>query len=534
MATNEIRVFYSWQSDLPGNLTRYLIQDSIDAAVRALKNTIEVLADRDTKGILGTPDIPETIFKKIDECDLFIADVSIINKYSAYDDEGKTTGEVKYAPNPNVLIELGYAAAILGWDRIICIMNTDFGKIEDLPFDLDHRRPHGFSLSLTEKAVARKEIRDLIMQHVMDIMEKGPRAKSGYSNLIIGGFDFQQNTITKKSILLQTVRSLPGHQLLRKKLLNQCERLIQEILDCHVSLQNEVISESDLLTAHDFPIQPRDLLSQNLLSKITEPQPVVISEEERRDTTEAIDRLFSINIPETFFSFGTLQRKTTLYPQNTEYIGTEEEKKKYKKYEELRYILSQICILGIFVDSFEGMLVLPICVVNNSSHVDEDITVSIQINNGIPVEPSRHILNAEYRSSDNNTGLEGLVYDLGMIKEVFFLPEDHVQYDSDISYDIQDSIRESQRNVQHFFSRTAPDATAEDFEYELDKYIASINERSQNGTYVFEISGLRPQETKWLGPLILVKPSEKGHISLGYAIKSMHSPGIVEGTIPAE
>lgn len=38
--------------------------------------------------------------------------------------------------NPNVLIELGYASSKLGWDRILCIHNLMYGKIEDLPLIL--------------------------------------------------------------------------------------------------------------------------------------------------------------------------------------------------------------------------------------------------------------------------------------------------------------------------------------------------------------------------------------------------------------
>jgi hypothetical protein len=80
--------------------------------------------------VTGSPDITETIFSKIAQSDLFIGDVSIIN--SSFD--GRKT------PNPNVLIELGYAANILGWERVICIYNTEYGSFEDLPFDLRQKR----------------------------------------------------------------------------------------------------------------------------------------------------------------------------------------------------------------------------------------------------------------------------------------------------------------------------------------------------------------------------------------------------------
>jgi hypothetical protein len=39
------------------------------------------------------------------------------------------------------MIELGYAARAIGWERIICVMNTGYGHSpEELPFDLRARR----------------------------------------------------------------------------------------------------------------------------------------------------------------------------------------------------------------------------------------------------------------------------------------------------------------------------------------------------------------------------------------------------------
>lgn len=46
---------------------------------------------------------------------------------------------MRATPNPNVLVELGYAAHSLGWDRIIVVVNTAHGAIEELPFDFRAR-----------------------------------------------------------------------------------------------------------------------------------------------------------------------------------------------------------------------------------------------------------------------------------------------------------------------------------------------------------------------------------------------------------
>lgn len=525
MATNEIRVFYSWQSDLPGSETRNLIQSGIDSAVKALKNTVEIIADRDTKGVLGTPDITETIFSKIANSDIFVADISIINKYSTYDDEGNTVDAVKCSPNPNVLVELGFAAAVLGWDHVICIIDTDYGCIEDLPFDLAHRRPFAYSLSGTEKAAVRRDICSVLMTTVADVLENGPRARTGYSNILVEVYDFEQNDIKNHDLPALSVDKLPGYGKAKDILIEKGRALVHEIL-----AYPEFPRDSSVPMATTTGT-PSEAITQGLFEKITAPRLVVISSEKRQETRSRIKELFGLDVPQAFFDFGDLHQKTTLVPQKTEYIGSDSEKDKYEKYEDLEYILAKISLLEVFIGTFEGMRVLPLCVVNNSSQSDEEITITVRIDKGKPIQPSRALFNADFSSSGEYTGLEGFVYEDGMIKDVFFLPEDHIQYDTDISYDIQDSLRESQRNVQKYFSGRTPSATVEDYEYEIKKYIAILQERSAEAFYVFEISKLRPQEKKWLGPLIVVKPAEDGQVSLTYTIKSTHSSGIVEGSL---
>ena len=143
-------VFYSWQSDLDAKFNRNLIEDALERALKPIKkdeNTkIEPVLDRDTAGVGGSPAITDTIFGKIAAADVFVADVSVINADSK---ERKT-------PNPNVLLELGYAVSQLGWDRILLIQNTAHGEPEALPFDLRGRRVIAYSsVGTTDKAELR-------------------------------------------------------------------------------------------------------------------------------------------------------------------------------------------------------------------------------------------------------------------------------------------------------------------------------------------------------------------------------------------
>jgi len=151
-------VFYSWQSDLPNKTNRGVIGTALhDAAEEiAADDTIAVepVVDRDTQGLPGAPDIAGAIFDKIAAADLFVADVSIVTRPSNRSRRGRP------APNPNVLVELGYALRALGHDRIILVFNRAFGKVEELPFDLKMRRTLTYDMAeeVEERAPERARL----------------------------------------------------------------------------------------------------------------------------------------------------------------------------------------------------------------------------------------------------------------------------------------------------------------------------------------------------------------------------------------
>jgi hypothetical protein len=126
-------VFYSWQSDLANVTNRSLILDALERAAKKIGTddsvSVEPVVDRDTQNTPGAPDIAHTIFQKIEKASAFVADVSIINP-----------GLGRPTPNPNVLIELGYALKTLGNARTVLVANTVNGSVESLPFDLRTKR----------------------------------------------------------------------------------------------------------------------------------------------------------------------------------------------------------------------------------------------------------------------------------------------------------------------------------------------------------------------------------------------------------
>ncbi len=132
-----MKIFWSWQSDTPGQIGRHLVRDALKAAVNELKETEDIEEavrgylhlDQDIQGTTGSPDLASTIFGKIEKSEVVVADVTIVGK----------TDEGKKLINSNVAIELGYALSECTDARLVLVFNTHYGTHEDLPFDLRHK-----------------------------------------------------------------------------------------------------------------------------------------------------------------------------------------------------------------------------------------------------------------------------------------------------------------------------------------------------------------------------------------------------------
>lgn len=184
-------VFYSWQSDLPNGTNRTLIESALNEAAKEIgadeDADIEAVIDRDTQGMSGSPNIATAIFEKIDKADIFVADVSIIGN-----------AKKRAVPNPNVLIELGYALKSLGHERIILVFNTAFGKVEKLPFDLRMNRAITYKCndSVTDRSSIKKEL-----------------TKDFKSALTTGFSHTKQNTTPKKDIIEIIKTNIPSKKI---------------------------------------------------------------------------------------------------------------------------------------------------------------------------------------------------------------------------------------------------------------------------------------------------------------------------------
>ncbi len=184
-----ISIFYSWQSDSSKKTNRNFIEDALGRAIRELRQEIDLeealrdedlLLDKDTKGVPGTPPIVDTIFQKISDCTVFVPDLTFV---------ARTPGN-RAVPNPNVLIEYGWALRVHGHGKMVPVMNTAYGdpSTDLLPFDMRHlRNPITYHLPDDADAETRKRAREILVRTLAEairlILESVPTredATSGY------------------------------------------------------------------------------------------------------------------------------------------------------------------------------------------------------------------------------------------------------------------------------------------------------------------------------------------------------------------
>ena len=163
-----LKIFYSWQSQTKSEVyNRHFIKECILISIQKLKGIpdtadIEYQLVDSTMGEPGSPPVADQILKKIiPNCDILIADMSVVNKLNFFQNLIKSK---TYRPvaNSNVLIEFSTAMAELKHERVIHVMNEAYGEPQGLPFDIKHLKyPVGYFLNSSKKI---EEVRDTLVK----------------------------------------------------------------------------------------------------------------------------------------------------------------------------------------------------------------------------------------------------------------------------------------------------------------------------------------------------------------------------------
>ncbi|MBP6946437.1 MAG: hypothetical protein KBB46_04105 [Candidatus Pacebacteria bacterium] len=164
MVAMQQKVFFSWQADTDSRTGRNFVTDVLERACKRLGSnpdleeaTRDLSVDSDTKGVPGQAPIVDTIFRKIDEASVYVADVTFVAKRI----DGRPS------PNPNVLIEYGWALKSRGYEKVITLMNTAYGEPSDLtlPFNMKHvLHPIQYHLEEGASSEEKNKVRDQLVK----------------------------------------------------------------------------------------------------------------------------------------------------------------------------------------------------------------------------------------------------------------------------------------------------------------------------------------------------------------------------------
>jgi hypothetical protein len=160
-------IFYAWQSESDAKLNNYFILDCLRRAIKKLNRDelTDFVIDRATDNVAGVADIGTTIYEKIQKASIVISDLTIINPKAIRRENERAV------PNANALHEFSYGIGKLSESRVIGIVNTAFGQIEELPFDIRPKRLMSYQLCHgQDKAKVRDQLVNRLVNAIKDCL----------------------------------------------------------------------------------------------------------------------------------------------------------------------------------------------------------------------------------------------------------------------------------------------------------------------------------------------------------------------------
>jgi hypothetical protein len=520
------KIFYSWESDLPSSKNNAFIRGCIDRAIELAEEaeTIEAERDESTKDLTGSPDIVNSIFDKIDEADMFIGDVSLCFTTNQ--------GNGKKSPNPNVLIELGYAIRVLGWDRIICVFNKSYGKPEELPFDIQHHRLLTYSFDGKSNNEVKMDMAETIFKDIRDLRNKPSLVKAGVPLHVVGYYDPVENSVIqdllpvdlRSRVDLEEASKLKESALcLYEGIVNLTERMTAEKVFQEETIEMMGDEEKTFLKTlqKDEGFNSMEQLLSNIES-ITDPfkknaKPVTAYQPD--SVKHWLRTLLDIVPSEDFFSFGSLSKSVFdmgFAGKQVKYYGSEDEKEKHHDYCELYRTLYLLWLRMSFPAAFDNYLFFHIAIQNVSQTMDKDIRIVLSIVKGRAIYPTKELISEELADHRGQICHEGLVDKLFSVPQLPLIEQEYSP----------SQIVPPKHHVD-LLSGKQDTEDDEDYENNLQQFILTPESKTHYNTI---ISRLRAKESRWLSGGILIKPVD-GEVKIDYCIHSALLTGEIKGSL---
>ena len=180
-----LRLFFSWQveSDTARQHNKPFIWDCINAAVKRVQDTGElkgvfIKPEEGVREEPGNPDTVDVCEKRIDNCHIFIGDMTISDRFIFIERFFSFLSNRKHrvGPNRNVNNEYGRVKGLKNDGQIITVMNTINGDVNEkndlFPIDIrKYRFPIKFLLKKDEKYCDKKKFKETKERFVVELSD---------------------------------------------------------------------------------------------------------------------------------------------------------------------------------------------------------------------------------------------------------------------------------------------------------------------------------------------------------------------------
>lgn len=245
----QYKLFFSWQSE--DKKSRKTLDVALQNAVEALDDRgIRLEIDHSTLGESGMPSIDQTILRKIDACDIFLADVTPVTTYQKSSGNGLQVS--KDVPNPNVLLELGYAMSALGVGYVVIVAHQGNWLPENMPFDINHRTIYSFTssncditsriLEVIEYIKKNGSHRHLDKPYLVNWIES-KYEKLRHSKTVIEPVISEESTVFFRRRMAE---AFPGYRgLVEFKKVREIHRHLSKLLEPPIKFKKSIIGVTD-------------------------------------------------------------------------------------------------------------------------------------------------------------------------------------------------------------------------------------------------------------------------------------------------
>lgn len=182
-----LRIFFSWQveTNIQGFNNKDFLKDCIGSAIKQIENkgTLKGIHFELIEGLnktSGSSEVAPLMFAQIDNCDIFIGDMTIVQRICSCLEplRNKKGLYFRYSPNCNVYGEYNRALGLHKdfWKQIILLLNdTNKSPEEDssvIPFDTRHRRwPITFNLK-DNSVESKTKAKEALMKDLPEAIRK--------------------------------------------------------------------------------------------------------------------------------------------------------------------------------------------------------------------------------------------------------------------------------------------------------------------------------------------------------------------------